>query len=798
MTTAKELVKQMTLEEKAGLCSGENFWELKSVERLGLNQIMVTDGPHGLRKQAGDSDHLGINDSVPATCFPTACTTACSFDRSLMFEIGRAIGEECQQEKVAVVLGPGVNIKRSPLCGRNFEYISEDPYVTGQIATSLINGVQSQGVGTSMKHFAANNQEKCRMISNSVIDERALREIYLAGFEEAVKSAQPWTMMCSYNLLNGTYASENETLLTSILRKEWGFKGAVMTDWGATSDRVKGVAAGLDLEMPGSNGINDALIVEAVQEGSLSEEILDVAVERLVELILKAQQHQKDGSVYDKEAHHNLAVKAAEESAVLLQNKDNILPASLENEIAVIGAFAKTPRYQGAGSSKINPTKIDNALEAMLALGVKTEYAEGYSLKDNEIHEDRIKEACRVAVGKEKVFIFVGLPDEYESEGFDRENLFMPESHNKLIEEVVKVNENIVVVLLCGAPIVMPWADKVKGILLAYLGGQGTGTACANLLFGKANPSGKLAETFPVALEDNSSFNYFPGTTRSVEYRESIFVGYRYYDTAKKTVAYPFGYGLSYTEFEYSDLKVSEGKYTPDHDLKVEITVTNTGKLAGAEVVQLYVTKKNSKIFRAEKEIKGFDKVYLEPGESKVVEFTLNSRSFAYYNVINMDWSIEDGEYEIQIGASSRDIRLAEIFEVEGDGQEIKLSYLKEIAPVYFNLSNETLKVSDAEFEGVYGRELPPKELNPGEPFTANSTLGEIKDTQTGQQVLAMIGQQVSQMFGGDPTSDIAMMMQAMMMEMPLRNLIMMSQGQMSWDQINGMIYMMNEEVKNK
>lgn len=796
MTTAKELVKQMTLEEKAGLCSGHDFWHLKSVERLGLNKIMVTDGPHGLRKQAEESDHLGINNSVPATCFPTACTTACSFDRELMFEIGKAIGEECQQEKVAVVLGPGVNIKRSPLCGRNFEYVSEDPYVTGQIASALISGVQSQGVGTSLKHFAANNQEKGRMISNSVIDERALREIYLPGFEEAVKSAQPWTVMCSYNLLNGIYASENKTLLTDILRTEWGFEGLVVTDWGATNDRVKGVEAGLDLEMPSSNGMNDALIVKAVQEGKLSEEALDTVVERVVELILKAQENQKEDFVYDKGVHHNLAVKAAEQSAVLLKNEGGILPAAIENQVLVVGAFAKTPRYQGAGSSKINPTQLDNAVDAIKALGGRVEYAEGYCLKDHSIQEAMIKEACKAAEGKEKVFIFAGLPDEYESEGFDRTNLSMPESHNKLIEEVVKVNENVVVVLLCGAPIVMPWADKVKGILLAYLGGQGTGTACAKLLYGKANPSGKLAETFPMALEDNPSYNYFPGGTRSVEYRESIFVGYRYYDKADKAVAYPFGYGLSYTDFEYSGLKVSG----ENCDLKVQVTVTNTGKVAGAEVVQLYVAKKESNIFRAEKEIKGFTKVFLAPGESKQVEIKLNERSFAYYNAEINNWSVEGGAYEIKVGASSRDIRLSVSVEVEGDGAEEKLSSLKETAPVYFNLPKEGLKVSAKEFKALYGRELPPSERVPGEPFTLNSSMGEIQCTQTGQQVLGMLQAQVAQMFGGsseeEGSNDIAMMFEAMIMDMPLRNLIMMSQGQVGTDQLNGMIYMMNEELK--
>ena len=798
MTTAKELVKKMTLEEKAGLCSGHDFWHLKSVERLGLNKIMVTDGPHGLRKQAEDADHLGINDSVPATCFPTACTTACSFDRELMFEIGKAIGEECQQEKVSVILGPGVNIKRSPLCGRNFEYVSEDPYIAGQIAAALISGVQSQGVGTSLKHFAANNQEKGRMISNSVIDERALREIYLAGFEEAVKSAKPWTVMCSYNLLNGTYASENKTLLTDILRTEWGFKGLVVTDWGATSDRVKGVEAGLDLEMPSTNGINDTLIVKAVKEGKLSEETLDKIVERVVELILKAQENQKPDFVYDKVAHHNLAVKAAEQSAVLLKNEGGILPASVESDILVVGAFAKTPRYQGAGSSKINPTQLDNAFDAIKALDGKVEYVPGYCLKDHSIHEDMIAEACKAAAGKEKVFIFAGLPDEYESEGFDRTNLDMPESHNKLIEEVAKVNENVVVILLCGAPIVMPWADKVKGILLAYLGGQGTGTACANLLYGKANPSGKLAETFPAALEDNPSINYFPGGTRSVEYRESIFVGYRYYDKIQKNVAYPFGYGLSYTEFEYSDLNVTG----ENCDLMVEVTVTNTGKISGAEVVQLYVAKGESKIFRAEKEIKGFEKVFLAPGDSKQVSFKLNSRSFAYYNAEISNWAVEDGAYEIKVGASSQDIRLSAKVEVSGDEEENKIAYLEAVAPVYFNLPQGSLEVSDKEFEALYGRELPPSERIPGSPFTLNSSMEEIQCTRTGQQVLGMLQAQMAQMFGGDDNedgdNDIAKMMEAMVMDMPLRNLIMMSQGQLGTDQLNEMICLMNEELKNQ
>ncbi len=787
MSKAKELVDQMTLEEKASLCSGLDFWHMKGVERLGLPSLMVTDGPHGLRKQAGDADHLGINESVPATCFPTASATAGSFDTELMREIGVALGEECQQEDVAVLLGPGANIKRSPLCGRNFEYISEDPYVTGEMAAALIAGVQSQGVGTSMKHFAANNQEWCRMTGNSVVDERALREIYLSGFEKAVKQSQPWTLMCSYNRLNGTYASENKWLLTDVLRDEWGFAGAVMTDWGATNERVAGVKAGLDLEMPSSDGYNDAEIVAAVKAGELQEEQLDKVVIRVVELIEKARDARRQGFRYDAEAHHALARKAAARSCVLLENKDHILPLDQERSVAVIGQFAKTPRYQGAGSSKINPIRIDNACDALNEAGIAYSYAEGYSLERGaQPDEAKIQEACKAAAGKDVVLLFAGLPDEYESEGFDRDTLAMPDAHNQLIEAVAAVNPNVVVVLQLGAPVVMPWADRVKGILVSYLGGQAGGSGCVDVLTGKENPSGRLAETWPEQLADTPAYAYFPGGTKSVQYRESIYVGYHYYDKVGKSVAYPFGYGLSYTDFEYSDLQISE--------TAVRVTVKNTGRVKGAEVVQLYIGREQGKVFRARRELKGFCKVYLEPGESREVEMKLDQRSFAYYNTAVHDWATEAGSYTIEVGASSRDIRLSGSIQVSGDGLEEKLAGLPEAAPVYFNLPGGELAVPEKDFTALYGKSLPPLERPQGQPFDQNSTLNDLKETKIGQQMLKQMQEQAGDMVGG-MGEDMDAMVDAMMMHMPLRAMMMMGGDAMTPKMMQGMIDMANGKM---
>ena len=660
----KKIVSQMTLEEKAGMCSGKDFWHLKSVERLGIPEVMVSDGPHGLRKQAENTDHLGINESIKAVCFPTACATACSFDRDLLEEMGSALGKECQAENVSVLLGPAVNIKRSPLCGRNFEYFSEDPYLAGQMAKAHIQGVQKEGVGTSIKHFAANNQEYHRMSASSEVDERTLREIYLAAFETPIKEAKPKTVMCSYNQINGVFASEDPWLLDEVLRKEWGYEGYVMSDWGAVNERVPGLKAGLELEMPASGGETDRQIVEAVKNGTLKEEILDRAVERILNVIFDYVNHKKD-EVFDMEKDHALAEKVETESMVLLKN-DGILPLKKGSRVAFIGAFAKNPRYQGGGSSHINSFRVTGALEAAEGMADIT-YAEGYGLEKDEIDEALVTEAVKAAKEAEVAVIFAGLPDAFESEGYDRVHMKMPNCHNHLIQEVCNVQPNVVVVLHNGSPVEMPWADEVKGILEAYLGGQAVGAAEAKILFGDANPCGKLAETIPYKLSDNPSYLNFPGDGETVEYKEGIFVGYRYYDKKEMPVRYPFGYGLSYTEFAYSNLKLDKKSMKDTDTLTVSVDVTNTGSREGKEIVQLYVADLTGSANRPVRELKNFVKVSLAPGETKTVQMELNKRSFAWYNVKLHDWYAASGIYEIQIGKSSREIVLSDTVEVTTD-----------------------------------------------------------------------------------------------------------------------------------
>ncbi|MGM0837222.1 MAG: beta-glucosidase [Bacillota bacterium] len=657
------LLQELTLEEKAGLCSGLNFWHTKPVERLGIPSIMVTDGPHGLRKQREGSDNLGIFDSVPATCFPSAAGLATSWNRKLVQQVGIALGEECQAEDVAVLLGPGANIKRSPLCGRNFEYFSEDPFLSSELAANHIEGVQSQGVGTSLKHFAANNQEHRRMSTNVLVDERTLREIYLASFEGAVKKAQPWTVMCSYNQVNGDFAAENRYLLTDILKEEWGHTGFVVSDWGAVNERADGLAAGLELEMPSSNGEGDRKIIDAVENGTLPLEALDRAVERLLKVIFMAVDHKKENVTYDQEAHHQLARKVAAESMVLLKNDEQILPLKKEGKIAVIGEFAKKSRYQGGGSSHVNPTKLDSVYEEMEKLvGSKASlsYSQGYQLDSDDVDQILIDESQVAAQNSDVTILFVGLPERYESEGYDRTHLNIPSNHQNLIEAVASVQENVIVVLSNGSPIEMPWISKVKAVLEGYLGGQAFGGAVADLLFGEVNPSGKLAETFPEQLGHNPSYLNFPGEGDQVEYKEGIFVGYRYYDTKNIQPLFPFGYGLSYTTFDYTDILVDKKDFADTETVNVHITVKNTGNRAGKEIVQVYVKDLESTAVRPEKELKGFEKVELQPGEEKTVVVTLDKRSFAYYDVARKDWHVESGEFEILAGKSSDEIVLSE------------------------------------------------------------------------------------------------------------------------------------------
>ena len=659
----KKLVSQMTLEEKAGMCSGGDFWHTKAVERLGIPAAMVCDGPHGLRKQDQNGDHLGINDSIKAVCFPAACATSASFDKALMQRMGGAIGDSCQHEGVSVVLGPAVNIKRSPLCGRNFEYISEDPYLTGTMAAAYIQGVQSRNVGTSIKHFAANSQEHRRMSSSSEVDERTLREIYFPGFEIPVKEAKPWTVMCSYNRVNGVYASENPWLLTDVLRREWGFDGYVVSDWGAVSDRVAGVAAGLDLEMPASGGVNDAKIVEAVKSGVLDEKVLDTVCERILNIVFRFVENAEPDTPWDKEAQHALSAEVAGECMVLLKNEESILPLNREDAVAFIGEFAEKPRFQGGGSSHINCFRTTNALEA--AKGLKVTYARGYDARADVATDDMIAEAVAAAKATKVAVVFAGLPDAYESEGYDRTHMRLPDCQNRLIAAVAAANPNIVVVLHNGSPVEMPWIHDVKAVLEAYLGGQAVGLASVRVLYGDVNPSGHLAESFPVKLEDNPSFLFYGGEPRATEYREGVFVGYRYYDKKKMDVLFPFGHGLSYTTFEYSNLRLSADAIKDTDMLTVTCTVKNTGSRAGKAVAQLYVGNAAGDVIRPLRELKGFEKVALESGESKDVSFTLDKRAFAYWNTELHDWYAEAGDYTIFVGASSRNLPLAATVKVE-------------------------------------------------------------------------------------------------------------------------------------
>ncbi|APO46114.1 glycosyl hydrolase [Paenibacillus xylanexedens] len=670
----KQLVKQLTLTEKAELCSGSAFWTTQAVERLGIPSIMMTDGPHGLRKQAGEADHLGLNESVPSTCFPSAVGLASSWNRDLVQLVGATIGKEAQAEDVAILLGPGANIKRSPLCGRNFEYFSEDPYLTGELAAAHITGVQSQGVGTSLKHFAVNNQEHRRMTTDAILDERTLREIYLTGFEKAVKQSQPWTVMSSYNKVNGTYASQHEYLLTTILKEEWGHEGFVVTDWSAVNEIAPSIAAGLGLEMPSSNGEGPKQIVEAVNRGELTEEQLDRAVERLLGIIFKTVDNNRPDTTYDQEQHHQIARKAACETMVLLKNEHQILPLKKEGHIAVIGELADKVRYQGGGSSHIKPTKLDSAFEQMALLAgsnATLTYKSGYNLDSDESAPNLVAEAVESARAADVAVLFIGLPDRYESEGYDRSHLDIPVNQQELITAVAAVQPNVVVVLSNGSPIVMPWLNNAKAVLEAYLGGQAAGGAIADLLFGEVNPSGKLAETFPQSLKHNPSSLFFPGDGDRVEYREGIYVGYRYYDGKDIEPLFPFGYGLSYTQFEYSQLNASQTECKDTDIITVTVNVKNIGQRYGQEVVQLYVHDRQTTVSRPEKELKGFAKVSLEPEEEKTVTFNLDKRSFAYYNIDLKDWHVESGEYDLLIGSSSRQIILQKTVHVESTSPEI-------------------------------------------------------------------------------------------------------------------------------
>ena len=694
----QDLINKMTIEEKAALLSGKGEWQTWNIDRLGIPSIYCSDGPHGIRKQAGAGDHLGLNPSLPATCFPTAATVANSWDEALGEEIGKALGEEAAVQGVDIVLGPGLNIKRSPLCGRNFEYFSEDPYLAGKMAAGYIRGIQSKGVSACPKHFAVNSQELRRMAMNAVVDERTLREIYLTGFEISVKEGGAKAIMTSYNQVNGIYANENEHLLKDILRDEWGFDGIVITDWGGSNDHVKGVQAGSDLEMP-TPGLDSARqIVRAVGEGRLSEEAVDACVNRMLDAVFTLTKKKKDGQEteeFDQVAHHVLARKAAEQSAVLLKNEGAILPLKEGTRVALIGDFAFEPRYQGAGSSMVNPTKVDKMSDIIADSGLQVVgMAKGY-LRSGEKDEVLAKEAQDLVSSADVVLYCFGLDELSESEGVDRNHMRIPQNQIDLLEKLAKANENIVGILSAGAAVEMPWHHCLKAILHGYLYGQAGAGAILDILTGKINPSGRLAETYPVRYEDTPAFRCFPAAERNSEYRESLFVGYRYYDTAKVRVQYPFGFGLSYTTFEYRNLKLDE--------MGVEFTLTNTGDRDGSEVVQLYVGMKDAKVFRPEKELKGFQKVFLKAGESKNVRINFDDKTFRYWNVHTQRWETEGGVYRFMVGASCLDIRLEMQAEVPGTTETYPY-YTNRMSSYYSGLIQ---KVDDKEFEELLGTPIP-------------------------------------------------------------------------------------------
>lgn len=651
-----DIVSGLTLTEKAELCSGLDFWNTKPAARMGVPAVMMTDGPYGLRKELEGYDSMGIGQSIKAVCFPASCALASSFDFGLAQRVGKALGDECQAEKIGLLLGPGLNIKRSPLCGRNFEYYSEDPYLAGEFGAAAVRGIQSAGAGACVKHFAANNQETRRMSGDSVVDERTLHEIYLSAFEKAVKEGKPRAVMCAYNRLNGTYCAENGELLTDILRKRWGFDGMVVTDWGAAKDTVNGIKAGLDLIMPGGSDSYTKKIVAAVENGELGLSELDATVKRILEFVDRAVSGQRKGVVFDRDRDYELAEKAAEECAVLLKNDRGVLPLRKDAKVAFIGEFAARPRYQGSGSSHINSAKVVSALEAAKGYGVV--YAQGYDAASGKTDRSLLAEAVKAAGSADAAVLFVGLPDAYETEGVDRAGLDMPDNQNELIKAVAAVQPNTAVVLHNGAPVVMPWIDGVPAVLEMYLAGDGCGQAAAALLFGDANPSGKLAETFPLRIEDTPAYLNFPGEHGIVEYREGVFVGYRYYDKRDMPVLFPFGHGLSYTGFEYGGLRVDKPELTEKDTLAVSLTVKNTGSRFGKEAVQLYIGRRPQAAGRPVRELRGVSKVALEPGQSKEVSFTLDTRAFSYYDTRVHDFAAESGTYVIEAGSSSRDLRL--------------------------------------------------------------------------------------------------------------------------------------------
>ncbi len=773
----QDIIEKMTIEEKAAFLSGKGEWQTREFERLGIPSIFCSDGPHGIRKQAGAGDHLGLNESLPATCFPTAATVANSWDTELGEELGKTLGKEAMAEGVNVLLGPGLNIKRSPLCGRNFEYFSEDPYLAGKMAASYVRGIQSQGVYACPKHFAVNSQELRRMAMNAVVDERTLREIYLTGFEIAVKEGKAKTIMSAYNEVNGTYANENKHLLTDILRKDWGFDGIVITDWGASNDHALGVAAGSNLEMP-NPGLDSAReLVAAVESGKISMEDVDARVDELLDAVMTLYVNaQGKSDDFDKAAHHAVARKAATESTILLKNEGNILPLKPGAKVAIIGDFAFVPRYQGAGSSLVNPTKIETVSEILGNYDVQViGSSRGYSRTGEEDAATR-KEALDIAKRADIVLFFFGLNEDSESEGMDRTHMRIPQNQINLLQELGQVNKNLVGIISAGSAIEMPWHHYFKAILHGYLNGQAGASAVMDILTGKVCPSGKLSETVPRRLEDTPAYRYYPSTERTSEYRESLFVGYRYYETAEVPVLYPFGFGLSYTSFEYSDLNVT--------DEGISFTIKNVGQMEGAEIAQMYVSLPDAKVFRPEKELKGFAKVSLKPGESKKVEIAFDDKTFRYWNVKTNKWEVEGGQYKILLGASSTDIRLTG--DITRAATTEDLPYVPEKMPAYYSGKIQT--VEDAEFEALLGRSIPDGKWSGL--LTANDAICQMYYAKSGLARFAykrLTAMKKKADESGKPNLNVLFIY-----NMPFRAMAKMTGGAVSMDMVDGIVDIVN------
>lgn len=784
-----DIICKMTLEEKVSLTSGKNFWNTMAISRLGIPSIMLTDGPHGLRKQAGKADHLGLNKSVPATCFPTAATLASSWDTALLTATGQCLGEEAVDNNVNVVLGPGLNIKRNPLCGRNFEYFSEDPYLAGKLAAAMITGIQSRGISACPKHFAVNSQEERRMVIDEIVDERALREIYLEGFRYAVQEGKPKTLMTSYNRVNGTFANENEHLLKDILAKEWGYDGVIVTDWGGEVDRIAGLKAGNQLEMPSSNGMTNQDLFDAVRSGTLDENLLNERVDTLLELIFTTQirpdpmqnetarQTQNDANF--QEAHHLFARKTAADCIVLLKNQGQLLPLSQGTKIAVIGDFAVIPRYQGAGSSLINPTRLDNALEELqkTALSV-VGYAQGFKRYGGK-SEKLLQGAVNLAKTAEVTVLFMGLDESREAEGVDRADMRLADNQTELLHALKGVGGKLVVVLCGGSPIEMPWRASADALLATYLGGQAGAGAIADILTGVVCPSGKLAETYPEKYEDVPFHGEYPSTQMTSLHKESLFVGYRYYDSARKNVAFPFGFGLSYTTFAYKDIALSNNQ--------IRFTVCNTGDVAGAEIAQMYVSHLSSKIFRAKQELKGFAKIFLQPGEEKPITLPLDEHAFCYFNTAENSWCEEAGIYEINVGASSRDIRLT--VTALRSGCDAKEPYSDFALPSYRSLHLE--QVTDGEFEQLVGHPLPLNQWNCALPLGYHDTLGQGKHKKgLGRFLYRLIclARKCCFLFGKPIAANNIMFA----MHLPFLRLARMSGGRITLPMLDGILVMFN------